>query len=228
LVSQIYRYTRVSNPTERQQTKWVMFALAVVIINEMVWSSLYLYKFGNIPYFLSVGIPPTPQILASVLVIQGMSRLAFLLIPLSFAFSILRYRLWDIDVIIRRTLIYAAVTATLAVVFLGMVTLLQLLFSAVTGERSAIATVISTLLIAALFTPLRRRIQSDIDRRFYRKKYNAEQAIERFAATARQETDLDALSAELLAVVAETMQPENVSLWLKPAAPARSAEIHDH
>jgi hypothetical protein len=220
-VSQVYRYKRVSTPIERQQTKWVMYALVVVVVNEMLLSFLYISRYGDSLFFLSVGVPPTPEIQAAVLIVQGMSRIAFLLLPVAFAFSILRYRLWDIDVIIRRTLIYGGLTLTLALVFLGAVTLLQMVFSAVTGQRSAVATVISTLLIAALFSPLRRRIQNDIDRRFYRKKYNAEQAIERFAATARQETDLEALSAELLAVVSETMQPESVTLWLKPGLDGR-------
>ena len=208
LISQIYRYRKVSTPEERQQTKWVVFALGLVIGLTLL-SSIPLQQFPA----LVIGMPA--RFVYDF--ISGVGGLLIpALIPLSIGASILRYRLWDIDVILRRTLVYSALTLTLALVFLGTVTLLQALFSAVSGQQSAVSVVISTLLIAALFSPLRRRIQNDIDRRFFRKKYNAEQAIERFAAAARQQTDLDQLSTELLAVVAETMQPESVSLWLKP------------
>ncbi len=189
-VSVFFRY-RSAGPLVRAQLQWF-------ILGSLVYASIFVFSLA-----LGAKYP-------------GLFNLGVIAIYLAIGIAITRYRLYDIEVVIRRTLTYGALTVTLALVFLGAVTLLQMVFSAVSGQRSAIATVISTLLIAALFSPLRRRIQNDIDRRFYRKKYNAEQAIERFTAKARQETDPAALSAELLAVVAETMQPEKVTLWLKP------------
>ncbi len=134
---------------------------------------------------------------------------------ISLAIAITRYRLFDIDVVIRRTLVYGALTATLALVYFGSVLLMQMLSKALTGQQSPVVTVISTLLIAALFSPLRRRIQSDIDRRFYRQKYNAEQALAAFAEAARSEMDLDALTGKLVGLVDETMQPVSLGIWLQ-------------
>lgn len=139
------------------------------------------------------------------------------LIPITFAVAILRANLWDIDVVIRRTTVYAVLTALLATVYFGSVVVLQRLLSPFTGESTP-AVVLSTLLIAGLFLPLRRRIQGVIDRRFFRRKYDAEKVLQQFAATVRDETDLDALTAELVRVIQETMQPEHVSIWLKPTA----------
>ena len=204
ITSQVYRYRRVSTPLQRQQTKWAVFGFLIY--------PLFVFTLGAFLAFL----PSDQRHPLWDLLYLHMTVLTLLLIPLTLSISILRYRLWDIDVIVRRTLIYGALSLTLGAIFLSSVALLQMAFSRVTGERSAVATVISTLLIAALFNPLRKRIQTDIDRRFYRRKYNAEQVIERFAAKARQETDLEQLTAELLAVVQETMQPQNVSLWMLP------------
>jgi low affinity Fe/Cu permease len=135
---------------------------------------------------------------------------------LGIGIAVLRHNLWGVDIVIRKTLVYTVLTALLALVYFGIVVLLQALFGRLAGvEQSTLAVVVSTLVIAALFTPLRRRIQDAIDRRFYRKKYNAQQVLAQFAVTARDETDLDALLAELVRVVDETLQPEHVSVWLQ-------------
>jgi hypothetical protein len=141
---------------------------------------------------------------------------AFLCLPVSLAIAITRYRLWDIDVIIRRTLIYSTLTAVLALAYFGSIVSLQSILSAVTGEsRNALATVLSTLAIAALFGPVRSRVQAAIDRRFYRRKYDAARTLAAFGAQARDVVELEQLSGQLLRAVEETMQPVHASLWLR-------------
>ena len=191
LGAQIYRYLRVSGKVERDQTKWFLFGLVVTVAFPLVAD-----RFVTLPTEVEV--------------------MAFMAIPLGIGVGVLRYHLWDIDIIIRKALVYAVLTALLALVYFGGVVLLQRLFGALTGvAQSPLAVVVSTLAIAALFTPLRRRIQDTIDRRFFRKKYDAQRVLAQFALTARDETDLDTLTGELARVVQETLQPERVSVWLK-------------
>ena len=206
LVAQIYRYWRISNQVQRQQTKWVFFGVAVVLLAEIGLS---------LPYLI---IPSLTQ--QGSLYDLFAATLGFfipILIPLAFGIAILRYRLWDIDILINRTLVYGTLTALLALVYFGLVIGLQSLVHLLTGAISELPLVIvaSTLAIAALFQPLRKRIQAIIDRRFYRRKYDAAKTVAAFSATLRNEVDLEQLSENLLNVVQETMQPAHVSLWLR-------------
>jgi hypothetical protein len=202
--SQIHRYRKESSVIERLQTKWVVFGFAVFAGSLLVGFAL----FGLLPEYNVVRI----------LYNRFFFDAAGLLIPLSIGFSILRYHLWDVDILIRRALSYAILTALLGLVYFGGVTLLQIVFTALSGQQSPAALVISTLLIAALFTPLRRRIQEFIDQRFFRRKYDAEKALAEFAAAARQETDLPTLTDKLTDLVHHTLQPSSISLWLQSHA----------
>jgi hypothetical protein len=148
--------------------------------------------------------------------------LSFLMV--SIVVAVLRYRLYDIDLIINRTLVYSTLTAMLVALYFAAIVMLQRLFVLLTGQQSTLAVVASTLLIAALFNPLRRRIQSFIDRRFYRRKYDVRKTLEAFSIKLRNETDLEALNNDLVEVVSETMQPAHVSLWLRSDPPPRGSE----
>jgi hypothetical protein len=198
-VALFVRYRR-ANETEREQIKWLLYACAVFLV-------VYIGGFVS-------GLGGTASFGGYIWgVFFGLSVIA---LPAAIGIAIFKYRLYDIDVLVNRTIVYGSLTATLVVLYFGGIVLLQRIFVLVTGQQSTIAVVASTLLIAALFTPLKRRIQSFIDRRFYRRKYNARKTLETFSAALRDETNLDALSDDLVRVVRETMQPAHVSLWLRP------------
>ena len=204
-VAQVYRYMRASDRTQRQQTKWVVFGVAVAVAGTLTT----IFTVGA-----AVDLPPkdVAQRMLSMLLMDAF----VLFIPLSIGVAVLRARLFDIDVVINRTLVYLPLTATLVALYLGGVVLLQRVFVALSGQQSTLAVVASTLAIAALFNPLRRWVQALVDRRFYRRKYDAAKTLATFNSRLRAEIDLDSLSDEVLGVVRETMQPEHSSLWLRP------------
>jgi hypothetical protein len=203
-VSLIVRLRRAGS-VERQQIKWLAYGGAVVVGTIGVGGLITLWS-----------VPVSIVIMS----------LALLGLPIFTGIAIVRHRLYDIDLLINRTLVYGVLTTTLVALYLGGVVVLQRIFVALTGEQSTLAVVASTLVIAALFNPLRRRIQSFIDRRFYRRKYDARKTLEAFSIKLRDETDLEALNENLVGVVAETMQPAYASVWLRPASD-RSVERLD-
>ena len=204
VTSQLYRYHSVSNAVERQQTKWIVFGV----------TGTYLIELGitvGYAFFSS----PLPNGSLGDLILTPLGNAIPILIPLSFGFAILYSRLWEIDVIIHRTLVYGTLTALLTLVYFGGILGLQALLHELTAGNE-LAIVGSTLVIVALFQPLRHRIQNTIDRRFYRRKYDAAKTLAAFSATLRNEVDLSQLCEQLEAVIQETMEPEHVSLWLRP------------
>jgi hypothetical protein len=212
LVAQVYRYRRVSTPTEREQTKWVLFgfvaAVAIIVVPALIQLLL--------PATITSEVNTSP-------VLQNFAgsrfEIGLALVPIFIAIAITRSRLWAIDVIINRTLVYGSLTTILAVLYFACVLGAQTISQALTGqtkETPPVVIVVSTLLIAALFQPLRRRLQAAIDRRFYRAKYDAAKTLARFGTMLRSETDLDGLTQHLVEVVDETMRPAHTSLWLRP------------
>jgi hypothetical protein len=194
---------------DRQQMKWLLYAAALFFVGNVLKNTIF-SPLGGVSWGLWIG-----YLLVAVGGLGG---------PIAIGIAILRYRLYEIDTLINRTLVYGSLTAALVALYFGGIVVLQRLFVLLTGEQSTLAVVASTLLIAALFNPLRRRILSFIDRRFYRKKYDARKTLEAFSAKLRDETDLEALNAELIEVVRETMQPAHVSLWLRPDAASQGEQ----
>jgi hypothetical protein len=207
-VASLFVRFRRAGGVERQQIKWLAYTASLVVLGAILAYGVY----------SATGVRWTWQV--------GLTLLAvgFVGTPIAVGIAISRYRLYDIDLLINRTLVYGALTAMLALVYFGDVVLFQAAFRALTGQESQLAIVASTLAIAALFNPLRRRLKAFIDLRFYRSKYDARKTLEAFSAKLRDETDLDALSEDLVGVVRETMQPAHVSLWLRPDLPQRGSE----
>lgn len=206
IAAQLYRYWYISTPIQRQQTKWVVFGFVAMVI-VLGFAGLLLQ------FFPTLREPSTGRLFYNLVVIP-IAACALMLLPLSFGFAILHSRLWEIDLLINRTLVYGVLTALLGGVYAVSIVVWQSLFRTLTGQTSDLAIVASTLAIAALVQPLRRQIQAFIDRRFYRRKYDAAQTLAAFSATLRDEVNVDTLEADLIAIVQDTLQPSHVSLWL--------------
>ncbi|MGZ3600274.1 MAG: hypothetical protein ACXWQR_07140 [Ktedonobacterales bacterium] len=214
VLAQLYRYRYVSTPVQRQQTKWVVFGFVLAVIGSGV---------ATVPHIilLSQRQSESLDIFYRLIAVSVMS-LAGLLIPLTIGIAILRYQLFDIDKLINRTLVYGSLTALHVLIYLTSVFVLESVLRAITGQTSSVAVVAATLITVALFRPLRRRIQRAIDRRFYRRKYNAARVLDDFSASLRQEVDLVQLRAHLVTVVAKTMEPAHISLWLNHPTPSKT------
>jgi hypothetical protein len=204
---------RQAHGVERQQLKWFTYSATLAISGAIL------------TYIISpvIGAPLWIEWFVYVLALIGPIG-----IPISMGIAILRYGLYEIDLIINRTLVYSSLTLMLALLYFGGVTALQSFFSLLTGQGNTLAIVASTLAIAALFNPLRRRIQSFIDRRFYRRKYDARKTLQVFGTRLRDETDLEKISDDLVGVVRETMQPAHVSVWLRSGASSAAEEQGQH
>ncbi len=225
LYAQLHRYVKVSSPLQQQQAKWAALGLMAAAAGPIA----YFFSFEGIASLSEASVPNIVyrRVGSDVFTVTMMVRMAginflsvgLLLFPLTFAIAIMRFRLWDIGVVVNRTLVYGALTATIVAVYTVFAVLLQLAFRAVTDQGGTVAIVVSTLAIAALFQPIRRRVQYFIDRRFYRRNYDAVQALAGFANTLWSEVDLEKLGHELEAVAEETVQPAHVSLWLREPEP---------
>ena len=205
----VYRYRRASTSAQRQQTKWVVVGLIITLVaNQLFW--------------IPTGFTPLGKTIYPAVVLL-IYQLALLLVPVTFFVAVQRYRLYDIDVIINRALVYGSLTVALVGVYAACVLGAQALVTGLAGDAGTEPVVIvgATLLIAALFRPLRARLQALVDHRFYRSKYDAARTVEGFSATLRHETELSALQDHLLETVEHTMQPAHASIWLRPSASAR-------
>jgi hypothetical protein len=212
--TQLYRYFAVSSPTQQQQAKWLAFGFALGVL------------LTALSQLLPVAFPALngTDSLYPLIANQIATPLVYLIIPLSIGMALKRYRLWDIDIIIKRTLVYGLLTLSLALVYGLLIFLSQHLLSGFIDQQNTLALVGSTLVIAALFQPLRQAIQHLIDRRFYRRKYDAARTLAAFSATLRNEVDLNTLREQLLSVVQQTMQPEHISLWIRQPSTHRKRE----
>ena len=216
--SQVYRFVRVSGPVQRQQTKWFVLGLSLGMV------AVIIYDFNLPGLFFPSLAQPGPNRLIFNFVSRPVYYAFRMLPPVAITVAILRYRLWDIDRLINRTLVYGTLTVVVALVYAGSVVLLQQLFRPLFGGGHVLSVVMSTLTIATLFRPLRHRIQATIDRRFYHRKYDAAQTLQAFSANLRNEVDVNRLSQAMLDVVQETLQPAHVSLWLR--RPKAQADAH--
>ena len=215
-LSLVMRYRR-SRGDVRQQIKWIAFAASLVALTYLIAMVASFIHPSEI--WFAAGLPLWLDL------IEYAALLSITSVPIAIGFAVLKYRLYDIDLIINRTLVYSSLTAMLVALYFGGVVFLQYVFRVLEGGESQLAVVASTLAIAALFNPLRRRVQEFVDRRFYRRKYDAAKTLEGFSEKLRDETDLERLGEEVVGVVRETMQPKHVSLWLRPDSAPRNSRV---